>query len=65
MQQITFIRVVSERRVFRNDQYRKLFGLGAGKRWRPERYRDPEAALELDPENRWAQRTLEQVKGGN
>ena len=24
-----------------------------------------EKALELDPENRWAQRTLEQVKGGN
>ncbi len=40
-EQVRFIRVVSERRRFRTDQYRKLFGLGTGRRWRAERYVDP------------------------
>jgi non-ribosomal peptide synthetase component E (peptide arylation enzyme) len=35
--QVRFIRVVMERRRFRTDQYRKLFTLGAGRRYRPER----------------------------
>lgn len=44
--QVRFIRVVMERRRFRTDQYRKLFELGGGRRWRPERYHDPAEQLE-------------------
>lgn len=47
VEQTRFIRVVVERRRFRTDQYRKLFGLGTGKRWREERYRDRGAAQQL------------------
>ncbi len=47
VEQVRYIRVVMERRRFRTDQYRKLFGLGGGKRWRPERYADPAAGHEL------------------
>ena len=32
--QTRFIRVVMERRRYRNDQYRKLFSLGGGRRYR-------------------------------
>ncbi len=33
-EQVRFIRVVIERRRFRTDQYRKLFALGGGRRYR-------------------------------
>ncbi len=41
-EQVRFIRVVMERRRFRTNQYRKLFRLGGGRRYREERYMDPE-----------------------
>ena len=47
VEQVRYIRVVMERRRFRTDQYRKLFELGGGKRWWPERYADPAASHEL------------------
>ena len=34
--QTRFIRVIMERRRYRRDQYRKLFSLGGGKRYRDE-----------------------------
>lgn len=43
-EQARFIRVVVERRRFRTDQYRKLFKLGTGRRWREARYSDPATA---------------------
>lgn len=43
-EQARFIRVVVERRRFRADQYRKLFTLGTGRRWREARYTDPATA---------------------
>lgn len=49
-EQVTFIRVVAERRVFRRDQYRKLFGLGAGKRYRALDGRAAPGLPELDAE---------------
>jgi hypothetical protein len=39
--QVTFIRNVIERRLFRTDQYRKLFRLGGGKRYRAGAFADP------------------------
>ncbi len=50
--QVTFIRNLIERRRFRRDQYRKLFALGGGRRYREGRYVDPLAALKTRPENR-------------
>jgi non-ribosomal peptide synthetase component E (peptide arylation enzyme) len=47
VEQVRYIRVVMERRRFRTDQYRKLFALGGGRRWRPERYADPAASHEV------------------
>ncbi len=41
-EQVRFISVVMERRRFRTNQYRKLFRLGGGRRYREERYMDPE-----------------------
>ncbi len=49
-EQVTFIRVVSERRRFRRDQYRKLYALGGGKRYREGEWQDPDRALKLKPE---------------
>ncbi len=49
-EQVTFIRVISERRRFRRDQYRKLYGLGGGKRYREGEWRDPDRDLALRPE---------------
>jgi hypothetical protein len=49
-EQARFIRVVMERRRFRTDQYRKLFALGGGRRYREERYRDPGRSQALGPE---------------
>ncbi len=48
--QVTFIRNVLERRVFRTNQYRKLYRLGGGLRWRPDDYVDPEEAYAVRPE---------------
>lgn len=48
--QVTFIRNVLERRVFRTNQYRKLYRLGGGLRWRPDDYVDPEEAYAIRPE---------------
>ena len=42
IEQVTFIRNITERRVFRLNQYRKLFRLGSGLRYREGRYQDPE-----------------------
>ena len=42
IEQVTFIRNITERRVFRLNQYRKLFRLGGGLRYREGRYQDPE-----------------------
>jgi hypothetical protein len=41
-EQVTFIRNISERRRFRLDQYRKLYRLGGGLRYREDRFIDPE-----------------------
>ena len=49
-EQVTFIRVVSERRRFRRDQYRKLYALGGGKRYREGEWFDPDRDLTLRPE---------------
>ena len=46
-EQVTFIRNVVERRRFRLDQYRKLFRLGGGLRYREDRYQDPEEKFEM------------------
>ena len=48
-EQVRFIRVVIERRRFRTDQYRKLFALGGGRRYREERYRDAAKQQQLGP----------------
>ncbi|MDH3234160.1 MAG: AMP-binding protein [Alphaproteobacteria bacterium] len=48
--QVTFIRNVIERRLFRSDQYRKLFRLGGGKRYRAETYADPAETFAVEPE---------------
>ncbi len=40
--QVTFIRCITERRLFRLNQYRKLYRLGGGLRYREDRYVDPE-----------------------
>ena len=37
VEQTRFIRVVMERRRYRNDQYRKLFHLGGGRRYRSDK----------------------------
>ncbi len=47
IEQVTFIRNIVERRRFRLDQYRKLFRLGGGLRYREDRYRDPEEKFEM------------------
>ena len=49
-EQVTFIRVISERRRFRRDQYRKLYALGGGKRYREGEWFDPDRDLTLRPE---------------
>jgi hypothetical protein len=36
VEQTRFIRVIMERRRYRNDQYRKLFNLGGGRRYRSD-----------------------------
>lgn len=48
--QVTFIRNVTERRIFRINQYRKLYRMGGGKRWRPDEHVDPEEAFAIRPE---------------
>ena len=45
VEQVTFIRNLTERRKFRLDQYRKLFRLGGGARHDQDRYRDPAERL--------------------
>ncbi len=39
--QARFIRIFLERQNYRIDQHRRLFDLGGGRRWRPEKYNDP------------------------
>ena len=39
--QARFIRIYLERQNYRIDQHRRLFALGGGRRWRPEKYSDP------------------------
>ena len=39
--QARFIRSYLERQNYRIDQHRRLFALGGGRRWRPEKYNDP------------------------
>ena len=48
--QVTFIRNVIERRLFRTNQYRKLFRLGGGKRYRAEAFADPAETFGVSPE---------------
>ncbi|MBZ0217902.1 MAG: acyl--CoA ligase [Fimbriimonadaceae bacterium] len=48
--QVTYIRNVVERRLFRTNQYRKLYRLGGGKRYRPGAFVDPEQALAVGPD---------------
>ena len=43
-------RNVIERRLFRTDQYRKLFRLGGGKRYRADEFADPEETFGVRPE---------------
>ncbi len=45
--QVTYIRNVVERRMFSRREYRKLYGLGGGKRFRSEHYRDPAEQFDL------------------
>ncbi len=47
VEQVTFIRNITERRVFRLNQYRKLYRLGGGLRYREDRYQDPEEKFEM------------------
>jgi len=47
VEQVTFIRNITERRVFRLNQYRKLYRLGGGLRHREDRYQDPEEKFEM------------------
>jgi len=56
--QVTFIRNVIERRVFRTNQYRKLYRLGGGKRYRPDEYVDPEEAYRVKPDAALIRRSL-------
>jgi hypothetical protein len=46
-EQVTFIRNITERRRFRLNQYRKLYRLGGGLRYREDRYQDPEDKFEM------------------
>ncbi|MBT3702352.1 MAG: acyl--CoA ligase [Alphaproteobacteria bacterium] len=46
-EQVTFIRNITERRRFRLNQYRKLYRLGGGLRYREGRYQDPEEKFEM------------------
>ena len=46
-EQVTFIRNITERRRFRLNQYRKLYRLGGGMRYREDRYQDPEEKFEM------------------
>ena len=50
VEQVTFIRNVTERRLFRLNQYRKLFRLGGGMRYREDRYTDPQEPFAMRPE---------------
>tara|TARA_B100000315_G_scaffold143977_1_gene132998 strand:- start:3888 stop:5273 length:1386 start_codon:yes stop_codon:yes gene_type:complete len=47
VEQVTFIRNITERRLFRLNQYRKLYRLGGGLRYREDRYQDPEEKFDL------------------
>ncbi|MDP7425987.1 MAG: class I adenylate-forming enzyme family protein [Rhodospirillales bacterium] len=47
VEQVTFIRNITERRLFRLNQYRKLYRLGGGLRYREDRYQDPEEKFDM------------------
>ena len=58
LEQARTIRIIMEHRRFRTDHYQRILALGAGKRYRDERYLSPEQRFALAPE---AQRLREGV----
>ncbi len=56
--QVTFIRCATERRLFRLNQYRKLYRLGGGLRYREDRYIDPEESYEFSADAALLRRSI-------
>ena len=47
-EQVAVVRVFTERKYHKIDQHRKIFNLGGGKRWDPEKYKSPAERLRFN-----------------